>query len=62
MDMANNTAYILYGINYDDYIFHAVFTTKTLLDEYASKYGIKLNDGYWHYQELTVNPIDNEGL
>lgn len=33
-----------------------------LLDEYASKYGIKLNDGYWYCEELSVNPTDGEGL
>ena len=62
MDIAKNTAYVLCGAHYDDCIFHAIFTSKAMLEEYASKYGIKLNDGYWYCVKLPVNPTDGEAL
>lgn len=57
-----DTAYLLYTDDYGDCVFHAIFTSKVLLDEYISTYRLNTEDGSWCYEELRVNPADGEGL
>jgi hypothetical protein len=59
----DNKAYLLYDLDYDDYNFCAIFSTKKQLREYIElhkKHSPWL--GYCHIAELPLNPIDFVGV
>ena len=63
MDIAKNTAYVLYGANDDDNtILYAIFSSRKDLNDYVTKFNLDLDYGYWQYQKLPANPTDREGL
>lgn len=59
----NNKAYLLYDVEYDDYSFCAIFSTKQQLRKYIElhrKHNPRLC--CCHIAELPLNPIDFVGM
>lgn len=61
----DDTAFVLYSVDESDFrVFHAVFTSRRLLDDYYYRFLSTQSDNWnnWDWVELPVNPTTGEGL